>query len=335
MHLINRYVEEVLIHVAYGKRSKVEQEVREKINDEIVRQLGDESIKGIDSLTDEQIFKVLDAMGNPRELARGYEKSMIKLVGIESTVPYKRVLLISFIYIVISNIVAYFGMDFSNGYKLSAFIVFRNLIFGLVGMYVFVTLLFMILNHFRKKEELKEEHARGEWTALHLRYPKVKRPNKRGDYLFGLFIKVLLLQMLYIGGEYLSIGAIIRENGVVHRVPVFNASRIQDYRVFITILLVISIGYSIVALWRNRPDFVLLIWKGISSLASGIGCIILFRYPGIWNTKFLSQIQELSSTSVSFTSITMQNISNFTIAIILVIAAIDIMHAFYRFFTNI
>lgn len=331
MHLINRYVEEVLIQVTFSKRKAVKEDILKKIEEVAVKQ----GNKNVESMSEEEVMKVLDELGNPRELGRSYCKSKSKIIGKESVAFYQRVLLLALIFTAIGNAVAYLCMDTSNGGEVGVWFALKSLIISIVFLYAFITLIFYIANSFLKKEEEIEEHTRGEWTALQLRYPKIKRPNKRMDYIIGLFIKIVLLVVIFVAGDCLSIGAIVRNGGEIQRIPIFLAERIQDFKVLIAIMFIVSIGYSVTAIWRNRPDFALLIWKGISGILNAIGCFFLFRYPGIWNTEFMNQMQNTGVTTINWQSISMQSISSFTLAIIMMIAAIDIMHAFYRFFSNI
>lgn len=331
MHLIKRYVEEVMIHVTFSKRKSVKEDIYKKIEEEAVKQ----GNKSVESMSEEETMKVLDALGDPRELGRGYCKSKSKIIGKESTTSYHRVLLLSLIFVVIGNVVAYLCMDTSNSNEVGVLFILKNLVISLLALYVFITLVFYVANCIRKNEEEKEEHSRGKWTVLHLRYPKLKRPNKRMDYIIGLFFKIVILVVIYVAGNHLFLGAIIRDGENIQRIPLLLAGRIQDFKVFITILLMVSIGYNIAAIWRNRPDFVLLIWKGISTILNAIGCFFLFRFPGIWNTEFANQMQSTGVTTIAWQSISMQSIANFSVAFVLFVAAVDMLHAFYRFFSNI
>lgn len=331
MHLIKKYVEEVMIHVTFSKRKVVKEDVLKKIADLAVEQEN----KNMEDLSEEEAMKVLDALGSPRELGRSYCKSKSKIIGRESVASYHRVLLLSLIFAVIGNALAYFFMDTSNGNEVSILFVLTKLIISLSFLYVYITLIFYVANCILKNEEEKEEHARGKWTALHLRYPMQKRPNKRMDYIIGLLLKIVLLSLVFVAGNRLFIGVVVKDGVEIQRIPIFLVERIQDFKVLITLMLVVSIGYSVAAIWRNRPDFVLLIWKSISVLLNGIGCFFLFKFSGIWNTEFVNQMQSSGITTINWTSISMESITSFSVAIILLIAAIDIMHAFYRFFSNI
>lgn len=331
MHLIKRYVEEVLIHVTFSKRKSVKEDIYKKIEEEAVKQ----GNKSVESMSEEETLKVLDALGDPRELGRGYCRCKSKIIGKESAASYQRVLLLSLIFVVIGNVVAYLCMNTGNGNEVGALFVLKNLVISLVAIYVFITLIFYIANYIRKNEEEKEEHSRGKWTVFHLRYPKIKRPNKRMDYIIGLFLKIVLLVVIYVAGTHLFVGAVVRDGENIQRIPLFVAGRIQDFKVFITIMLMVSMGYNIAAIWRNRPDFVLLIWKGTSTILNAIGGFFLFRFPGIWNADFANQMQSTGVTTIAWQSISMQSIANFSVAVILFIAAVDMLHAFYRFFANI
>ncbi|WP_455715013.1 hypothetical protein [Anaerosporobacter sp.] len=331
MHLIKRYVEDVLIHVTFSKRKKVKEDVLKRIEEVALKQ-GNKSVEG---MSEDEVMKVLDEIGNPRELGRSYCKSNGKIVGKESAASYQRVLCLSLIYVIVGNVIAFLCMDTSNGSEVGAWYVLKSLIISLVFLCGFITLIYFIANKILRKEEEKEEHSRGKWTALHLRYPQIKRPNKRMDYIIGLFVKVVLLILVYVAGNRLSLGVIVKDGGEIQRIPLFLASRIQDFKVLITIMLLVSTGYSIAAIWRNRPSFSLLIWKGISGILNAIGCFFLFRFPGIWNTEFVNQMQSTGNTTLAWQSISMQNITSFSMAFIMFVIAIDIMHAFYRFFSNI
>ena len=329
MHLVKRYMEEVMIHVTFSKRKVVKEDVLRRIAELTVEQEN----KNMEDLSEEEAMKVLNALGSPRELGRSYCKSKSKIIGRESMASYHRVLLLSMVFAVIGNVLAYFCMDTSNGYKVSAVFVLSKLAISLAFLYIFITLIFYVANYILKNEEEKEEHARGKWTALHLRYPMRKRPNKRMDYIIGLLFKIVVLTVFFVAGDRLFIGAVIRDGGNIQRIPLFLAERIHDFKVLISIMLVISIGYSIAAIWRNRPDFVLLIWKSISAIFNAIGCFFLFGSRGIWNAEFANQMQSAGISAMQ--SLTMESIASFSVAIILLIAAIDIMHAFYRFFSNV
>lgn len=331
MHLIKRYVEEVLLHVTFSKRKMVKEDVLKRIEAVALKQ-GNKSVEG---MSEEAVLKVLDEMGSPRELGRSYCKFKSKIIGKESVASYQRVLVLSFIFAIIGNVIAYLCMDTSNGSTVGVGYVLKGLVISLVFLYVFITLIYYVANKILRNEEEIEEHSRGKWTALHLRYPKQKRPNKRMDYIIGLFLKIVLLIVVYVAGNRLFIGAIVRDGAEVQRIPLFLAERIQDFKVLITIMLLVSIGYNIAAIWRNRPSFALLIWKGISGILNGVGCFILFKVPGIWNTDFINQIQSTGNTAIAWQSVSMQSITSFSMAFILMVIAFDIMFAFYRFFSNI
>lgn len=328
MHLIKRYMEEVLIYVTFSKRKAVKEDVLKRIAELAVEQ----DNKNIEDLSEEEAMKILDTLGSPRELGRSYCKS--KIIGRESVAAYHRVLLLSLIFAVIGNALAYLCMDTSNGNGVSILLVLTKLLISLVFLYVFITLIYFVANRILKNEEEKEEHARGKWTVLHLRYPMKKRPNRRMDYIIGLLFKIIVLMIVYVAGNRLFIGAVVRNGESIQRIPLFLTERIQDFKVLISIMLVVSIGYSVAAIWRNRPDFVLLIWKSISAIFNAIGCVLIFGSGGIWNTEFANQLQS-SGITIALKSFTMESLASFSIAIILLIAAIDIIHAFYRFFSNI
>lgn len=330
MHLIKRYMEEVLIYVTFSKRKAVKEDVLKRIAELAVEQEN----KNIDDLSEEEAMKILDALGSPRELGRSYCKSKSKIIGMESVASYHRVLLLSLIFAVIGNALAYLCMDTSNGNGVSILLVLTKLLISLVFLYVFITLIYFVANRILKNEEEKEEHARGKWTVLHLRYPMKKRPNRRMDYIIGLLFKIIVLMLVFVAGNRLFIGAVVRNGESIQRIPLFLTERIQDFKVLISIMLVVSIGYSVAAIWRNRPDFVLLIWKSISAIFNAIGCVLIFGSGGIWNTEFANQLQS-SGITIALKSFTMESLASFSIAIILLIAAIDIIHAFYRFFSNI
>lgn len=329
MHLVKRYMEEVMIYVTFSKRKEVKEDVLRRIGEVAVEQEN----KNIEDLSEEEAMKVLDTLGSPRELGRSYCKGKSKIIGRESVSSYHRVLLLSMIFALFGNALAYFFMDTSNGNKVSAVFVLSKLVISLAFIYIFITLIFYVANYILKNEEEKEEHARGKWTALHLRYPIRKRPNKRMDYISGLLFKIILLTVLFVAGDRLFIGAVVRDGVNIQRIPLFFTERIQDFKVLISIMLIVSIGYSVSAIWRNRPDFVLLIWKSISAIFNAIGCVFLFGSRGIWNAEFANQMQSAGINALQ--SFTMQSLASFTVAIILLIAAINIMHAFYRFFSNI
>lgn len=323
MHLIRRYMEDVMMYVTFSKRKPVKEDILRKI----AELAGKQENKNMEDLSEEEAMKVLDTLGSPRELGRSYCKSKSKIIGIESVTSYYRVLLLALVFGVIGNALAYLCMDTSNGNEVSIVFVLTKLVISLGFLYVFITLIFYIANCIVKNEEEKEEHSRGKWTALHLRYPKQKRPNKRMDYIIGLMLKIVVLDILFVAGNRLFIGAIVKDGVSIQRTPLFLTERIQDFKILIAIMLVMSIGYSIAAIWRNRPDFVLLIWKSISVILNAIGCFFLFRFPGIWNAEYAKQI--------TLQSVSMESIASFSVAIILLIAVIDILHAFYRFFSNI
>lgn len=329
MHLVKRYMEEVMIYVTFSKRKEVKEDVLRRIGEVAVEQEN----KNIEDLSEEEAMKVLDTLGSPRELGRNYYKCKSKIIGRESVSSYHRVLLLSMIFALFGNALAYFFMDTSNGNKVNAVFVLSKLVTSLAFIYIFITLIFYVANYILKNEEEKEEHARGKWTALHLRYPMRKRPNKRMDYISGLLFKIIVLTVLFVAGDRLFIGAVVRDGGNIQRIPLFFTERIQDFKVLISIMLIVSIGYSVSAIWRNRPDFVLLIWKSISAIFNAIGCVFLFGSRGIWNAEFANQMQSAGINALQ--SFTMQSLASFTVAIILLIAAINIMHAFYRFFSNI
>lgn len=329
MHLVKRYMEEVMIYIAFSKRKAVKEDVLRRIGEVAVEQEN----KNIEDLSEEEAMKVLDTLGSPRELGRSYCKGKSKIIGRESVASYHRVLLLSMIFALFGNALAYFFMDTSNGNKVSVVFVLSKLVISLAFLYIFITLIFYVANCILKNEEEKEEHARGKWTALHLRYPMRKRPNKRMDYISGLLFKIIVLTVFFVAGDRLFIGAVVRDGGNIQRIPLFFTERIQDFKVLISIMLVVSIGYSVSAIWRNRPDFVLLIWKSISAIFNAIGCVFLFGSRGIWNAEFVNQLQSAGINALQ--SFTMQSLASFSVAIILLIAAINIMHAFYRFFSNI
>ncbi len=331
MHLIKRYVEEVLIHVTFSKRKMVKEDVLKRIEEVALKQ-GNKSVEG---MSEEEVMKVLNEIGSPRELGRSYCRCKSKIIGKESAASYQRVLLLSFIFAVVGNVIAYLCMDTSNGSTVGVGYVLKSLVISLVFLYVLITLIYYVANRILRNEEEIEEHSRGKWTALHLRYPKLKRPNKRMDYIIGLFIKIVLLIVVYVAGNRLFIGATVRSGAEVHKVSLFSAERIQDFKWLITIILLVSLGYSIAAIWRNRPNFAILIWKGISGILNGIGCFILFKVPGIWNMEFVNQIQSTGNTTIAWQSVSMQSITSFSMAFILMFIAADIMFAFYRFFSNI
>ncbi|WP_167954986.1 hypothetical protein [Anaerosporobacter faecicola] len=326
---MERYIEEALFHVGFSKKKRVKQQIVSKIQG-----LSNEKGYGdLSTMTEEQVKDVLTEMGDPRLLARSYGWQS-SIVGKESAVAYHRILILTAFATLLANALSYWAMNESGQKTITIGSFIKNYAIQYALLVIGITLLIRIANIFRKKEEHLERLNRGEWTIQHLRYPKIKRPNKCENYVVGLFVKIILLVGIYITDQYLCVGAFVRSKGEVEQISLFDGQKVQDYRILLTCMLVLGIAYSVLAIWRNRPDFILLILKSISALFNGIGCIIVLRYPGIWNGEFLNQLK-MAANSVSWETLTMQSVANFSIAAVLVIASVDILHAFYRFFANV
>lgn len=325
MRLIERYLDEVLIRVSFNKRKKVEKQLRKEIADAAGKEFKVQDKNNLSTLKEDQIISILNQFGDPSLYAQKVNKEREGLIKGECLWLYNRTLKVCCAFVLLAIVL-------QGNYSVRTLL---HIVIGLAITYGFVTGVYLILQSIQKKEKSKYERQHGLWSPLQLRYPKVKRPNKRGNYLIGLFLKIYLLCALYLNPEILTIKIYATGQEGKKVVSLLLLEKIVAYRVLFTVLLATSIVYSLLAIWKNRPVFWLMVYKTVYSIVNAIVLLFLFRVPGLWNMNFYEQLESIGDYSISASLLSIQNLSYFSIAGLLFFASILVFHAFYRFFSSV
>lgn len=295
--LIEQYLYDVVRRLPEKQKKDIEQELRTLIDDMIAER--EEAGNG----NREEITRaVLNELGNPAKLAKGYRGEHDCLIGGEYYDSYcyitKIVLICTAAGILISNIVSAIvhvveaeGMtggiweDMSN---------IGSIPIVLVSVFGFITLVYALM----ERNHVKVSPADTGWSLEKLpRIPSKKAVISRGESAVGVVFGVLFA-VLFVFAPHL-VGFWVKENGMLTSVPLFNLAIWGQVLPLFLVSVSAGILDDFVKLVSGKYTNLVMAVTIISDTVSFALTFLLIKMYPIWNADFVLEVEELTGKMVT------------------------------------
>ncbi|WP_019240971.1 MULTISPECIES: hypothetical protein [Bacillus] len=324
IEIVDRYVYAVVSKLPVKQRSEMDKEIRSLIDDVMENYSSEES-------EEKRAEKALLELGDPNTLADQYIEKKRYLIGPENFHNYLYVMKIV-LYAVFIGISIAFAIDivFVKDINFSNMIgdYFATIISALFQAVAWVTIIFAIADY--KGVNLGNTIKAGQqWSVKDLKpVPHKKSMISPTEGIFTIVFSSIVLMVLYFSPEI--IGAyILNENDSYTVIPFLNSNVVQDYKIIIIAIFILSIAKEAAKLIYGRWDKNLAIIYTILSVLSTILFCFLISVKNLFNQSFMSDFSK--HTDLHLTIGTNQFISVF-IMIVILITIIDVVSALYKGF---
>ncbi len=295
MKLIDRYIYAVTKHLPEDMREDVAKELQSNIEDMLP-----------ENPSEEEVYQVLQKLGNPWNLANEYKPQKKYLIGPGYYDQY-----ISTLKLVIGICVVLFaligaisngvdmagkGIDLTNYSKLFSGLI-SSVVEGAIQGALWVTLVFAIL----ERSGVESGHfpfSGKDWTPKDL--PELPMPNQKlisrketvGSMCFTIFFTVIFcfkpeLIAIYIKNDSINTGV----------TPLFNIDRLQLFIPFILLLALMQLVLFVWKYLKGSWNVPLAIANTVYNVASCIILTVMVTDKTIFNQKFYSVVSEIPGSS--------------------------------------
>lgn len=299
MQLIERYVYAVTEFLPTDIREDVGKELRTNIEDMLP-----------DDYTEQDVYRVLEELGNPRKLANDYNPKKRYLIGPGYYDKYISMLKLVIgicisVFIGITLLVWVLETPFDKNLTEGFSKLFIDVIFGAYqgafqGVF-WVTVVFIILERSGVEAgHLSSDHK--EWTPDDL--PEIPISNNkrisRGETIFSLFCTILFTAMVCFKPQLIAL-YIEGNKGTIIATPLFDIDRLQSYMIIIVCFAICQIGILIWEYITESWNISLAIANAIYNASFCVLLIIMLSDHYLFNTQFFTKAVEL--TKIPATSI--------------------------------
>lgn len=330
---IERYLYDVVRRLPEKQRKDIEKELRTLIEDMLEERQGDR---------EEDIKEVLSELGDPAKLAMKYRGEEAHLIGGEYYALYcqllKLVLICVGIGVAISVVVHWVvQLPLQGGAVdnvVDSFVSLASLPGALLETFGFVTLVFFVMERNQVKLQKKEPWSLEKLTQI----PGEKAVISKGDSIVGVLVGVFVLVIFICLPE--CIGAWAKNtNGELVTVSIFNLSIWSKALPFFIISMSAGIVDDFVKLIVGYYNRMVMYVSIACSLVSIVTCIILFKGYEIFNRNFVEELSAITGETFSAkydiltywqTGVAGIALSNFFLAVIILITLIDLAVTVYR-----
>ena len=291
VELIERYLYAVKKYLPEELREDVGKELRANIEDMLV-----------EDYTDDDVYKVLMNLGNPRKLANEYNSKKRYLIGPEYYDKYILVLkkVISIFLLVTLGITFFVWIVESpnNWYELENIIklivnLITSVVYGAAQALFWITIVFVILE--RAGTDDGNIYNR-KWTPDDL--PELSDNNikvSRGEAFFDMLITIFLTSTLYFAPQLIALYSII--DGSINTTPLFDIERLQVYIPIILVLAMVQLGMFIWKLIAERWNISMCIINAVYNTAICILLIVMLNDSILINPEILQIISNAINVS--------------------------------------
>ncbi len=319
MKLIDRYVYAVTQHFQKDLRDEISKELRANIEDMLP-----------EDYSEEEVYQVLEKLGNPRKLANEYNPNKRYLIGPLMYEQYLSVLkLVVGICITVFVCLAILGWAIEppvEGFQYSNLsVLFGDLISaafeGALQSALWVTLVFVILERSGVDTGMAP-FSKKEWSPKDL--PAVTISNKkkisRGETIVSICFTVFFASFIFVKPQLIA-GYFTEDNGTYSRIPLFDIDRLKAY---LTILFILVIVQLLISIWKyitrswNLP---LAVVNLIYNAAACIVVIVMMNDQVLINREFFHKILE-QANAASTTIATWGNQSRWVFIAVFVVISI-------------
>lgn len=325
--LVERYLYDVVRRLPENQRKDIEQELRSLIEDMIAEREEQEEEAG-----EECVKAVLNELGDPVKLARGYRGENNSLISGEYYDSYcfilKIVLICAGAGILISNIVSAF-IHVAEAEQITTGIWnditnIGNIPMVLIQVFGIITIIYAIMERNHVRVNVNDTA----WSLEKLPdIPCKKARISRGESVAGIVFGVLVAVMFCFTPQLM--GAWINRDGVVTAIPIFNLAIWSAVCPLFLISVMAGVVDDFVKLVVGRYTYGVMTVTVIMDTISFILTCILFKTFPVWNEKFIPELEKAFDTVISAKGdiLTYFNTNAFTngfLTVLLVLFMIDI-----------
>ncbi len=313
--MIERYVYDVVRRLPASQREDISKELKTLIEDMMEERAENGKAER------ENAEEVLKELGAPFALAEKYRDGKKYLIGPKYYEQYWFVLKIVLIAVAVGMIIAmivqgvaqdvtWIANGFGEGSTQTGMIMgsfieniattvgaaIANIIMGLVQGFAWVTIIFVIIERYSVKVDIKEA-MNGMWKPQDLKdrpVPSESAVIKKGECIAGIVFTVVVIILFnfvpYVMGLWLA-----GTDGTMHFIPIFNLETLAVLLPLFNICFVLGIIREALRVAVGRYT----LWLGILTVvlnlvALGISCAI-FTNPQLWNTGLIDQAAALNT----------------------------------------
>lgn len=295
MSLIDRYVHAVAGYLPKDTRDDVLQELRTNIEDMLP-----------EDYTDKDVYKVLEELGSPLNLANEYSPKKRYLIGpgyYEKYLSILKMVVGICIAASVSIAVAMWIVDFSPVNYIDKIVeLFTNMITGaFVGAVqgaFWVTLIFVIL----ERSGIETGHMPfydEKWTPDSL--PELPENGvlkiSRGETVFAMIVTIIFTALVYFQPQLIALYT-LGENGLVKVTPVFDLNRLSYYMIFIFASAIFQLGIFVWKYIVERWNMPLVVFHTLYNVLISILIVVMLSDSGLFNPDFIPAIAGLVDGSV-------------------------------------
>lgn len=160
---------------------------------------------------------------------------------------------------------------------------------SLLAAFGSVTLIFALLER-SDIEYMVLTKKKASWTPDMMDKQLSQEPKgKPYEHVFEIAMNVILLVVLNAFPE--KIGFYYKVvTGKLAIIPIFDLGELSKFIWIINTILIVSIIYRCIRLLAGKQTLGLLIFHTLLKIAECVQLVFLYRFPGIWNTKLLEEL---------------------------------------------
>jgi len=292
MNLIDVYIHEVTKRIPQKNRNDISMELRSTIEDMLP-----------ENYTETDIKNVLQKLGNPATLAKGYNNQPMYLIGpnyidlyftlLKMIIPLA--LVISFIATAAEVMDVYYATDTTLNKVIDIIVLAISLTFELVVQFaVALTVVFVIMERYSVKPvELQSK----EWTPDTLHFIPKKKEISKVEVFIGLLWTAIWGTLVFRADHFIGIYD-QSEGSLAFAVPFFNQDVLLSFLPFIILLIGLEVVLSIFKLLEGFWSKKLAIFNAIQGVVSAGVILYILLTPNIINQDFINYDFNLSSVDI-------------------------------------
>ncbi len=234
MSLIERYIYEVGRHLPRKNRSDIQAELRSSLVDALEDRVGGDP-------SEDDVAAFLKEFGSPKDVAAPYHPQGQYLIGPALYSLFRMVVGIALAATLGAQLLAWCVAVFIAQEPFTPWEALEGLINSIPVTFGMVVIVFAILERVGVRAELEDD----EWDPHTLPQIDDVEPVKRGERIFGIVAGIGILALLIFFPDY--VGFVTTPGGEFFSNPV-----IVQYRYWISLMLLIGIGFDSYLLWQGR-----------------------------------------------------------------------------------
>lgn len=298
MHLIDVYIQEVTRRLPEKSREDIGLELRSTIEDMLP-----------ENYSENNVYEVLEQLGNPAALASGYLDKPMHLIGPRYFDVYtsllKMIIPIATVIALISMVAEHF-IHMNEGEAILSVILLMigegiwRIIGVVIQVFFWLTLVFAIIERTDKGREQYPLSARlKKWTPNdlnHIPYVPVQKVISKRHVFASLMGTAIWATIYYYANHLVGIyeGG---ENGLVFVLPAFNQDVLLRYWPIVVVVIALEIWLALYKLLVGQWTKKVAIFNTVSGLFATMVFIVILTNPHLLNQEFIAYMSELFTTT--------------------------------------